>query len=60
MITAAHKLDIPTTSTIMYGHIETYEDIVTHLSILRNIQKETNHFTEFVPLSFIHTGISNV
>ena len=31
VITTAHKLDIPTTSTIMYGHIETYEDIVSHL-----------------------------
>jgi FO synthase subunit 2 len=55
VITTAHKLDIPTTSTIMYGHLETYDDIVKHLDILRKIQKETNHFTEFVPLSFIHT-----
>ncbi len=55
VITTAHKLDIPTTSTIMYGHLETYEDIVKHLDILKNIQKETKHFTEFVPLSFIHT-----
>jgi FO synthase subunit 2 len=55
VITTAHKLDIPTTSTIMYGHMETVEDIVTHLSILKKIQKETSHFTEFVPLSFIHT-----
>jgi FO synthase subunit 2 len=55
VITTAHKMDIPTTSTIMYGHLETYENIVTHLNILRTIQKGTNHFTEFVPLSFIHT-----
>src|SRR5919112_590429 len=55
IISTAHKLEIPTTSTIMYGHIETYEDIVKHLDILRNIQKQTNHFTEFVPLSFIHS-----
>ncbi len=55
VITTAHKLDIPTTSTIMYGHLETYDDIAKHLDILRKIQKETNHFTEFVPLSFIHT-----
>jgi FO synthase subunit 2 len=54
IIKAAHDLDIPTTSTIMYGHVETYEDIGTHLDILRNIQKETGKFTEFVPLSFIH------
>ena len=55
IITTAHSLDIPTTSTIMYGHIETYEDIVKHLDILRNIQKQTNNITEFVPLSFIHS-----
>ncbi len=55
IISTAHKLDIPTTSTIMYGHIETYDNIVTHLDILRNIQKQTNRFTEFVPLSFIHS-----
>lgn len=54
VISTAHKLDIPTTSTIMYGHIETYSDITTHLEIIRNIQKETRKFTEFVPLSFIH------
>ncbi len=54
VVTTAHKLDIPTTSTIMYGHIETYNEIVIHLDILRKIQKETNGFTEFVPLSFIH------
>ena len=54
VISTAHTLDIPTTSTIMYGHIETYKDIVTHLEIIRNIQKETGKFTEFVPLSFIH------
>ena len=39
----------------MYGHLETYENIVTISDILRKIQKETKHFTEFVPLSFIHT-----
>ena len=54
IISTAHKLDIPTTSTIMYGHIETYKDIATHFEIIRNIQKETRKFTEFVPLSFIH------
>jgi len=54
IITTAHMLDIPTTSTIMYGHIETYSDIATHLDIIRKIQKETGKFTEFVPLSFIH------
>ena len=39
VISTAHKLDIPTTSTIMYGHIETYEDIVKHLDILKKYSK---------------------
>jgi len=53
IISSAHKLDIPTTSTIMYGHIEELKDRITHLEILRDIQKETNGFTEFVPLPFV-------
>jgi FO synthase subunit 2 len=55
VITTAHKMGIPTTSTIMYGHIETHDNIVEHLDVLRKIQKETKGFTEFVPLSFVHT-----
>ena len=54
VITTAHKLKIPTTSTIMYGHVETMEDRARHLDLLRSIQKQTNGFTEFVPLSFVH------
>ena len=54
VITTAHKLKIPTTSTIMYGHVETMEDRAKHLYLLRSIQKQTNGFTEFVPLSFVH------
>lgn len=54
IITEAHGLGIPTTATIMYGHCETDEDRVRHLAILRDIQDETEGFTEFVPLSFIH------
>jgi FO synthase subunit 2 len=54
VITTAHKLKIPTTSTIMYGHIETMEHKAKHLELLRSIQKETGGFTEFVPLSFVH------
>jgi FO synthase subunit 2 len=54
IIREAHRLGIPTTATIMYGHCETVEDRVRHLSILREIQDETGGFTEFVPLSFIH------
>jgi FO synthase subunit 2 len=54
VITSAHGLGIPTTSTIMYGHIETPRHWVKHMNLLRDIQKETGGFTEFVPLSLIH------
>jgi FO synthase subunit 2 len=54
IIREAHAMGIPTTATIMYGHCESEEDRVQHLSILRKIQDETHGFTEFVPLSFIH------
>jgi FO synthase len=54
VITAAHELGIPTTSTMMYGHVEGPADWVRHLLLLRSIQKRTGGFTEFVPLGFIH------
>ena len=54
VITAAHGLGIPTTSTIMYGHIETPVHWVKHMNLLRDIQHETRGFTEFVPLSLIY------
>ncbi|MFX1311049.1 MAG: 5-amino-6-(D-ribitylamino)uracil--L-tyrosine 4-hydroxyphenyl transferase CofH, partial [Promethearchaeota archaeon] len=53
IITTAHNLGIPSTSTIMYGHIEKSSDRIKHLEVLRRIQKETNGFTEFVPLPFV-------
>lgn len=53
IISTAHKLDIPTTSTIMYGHIESLEDRIEHLDVIRNIQKDTGGFTEFVPLPYV-------
>ena len=53
VIRAAHQLGIPTTSTIMFGHVETPLDQARHLDLLRSIQKETGGFTEFVPLSLI-------
>jgi FO synthase subunit 2 len=53
IISTAHRLGIPTTSTIMYGHIEDLEQRVEHLDVIRNIQKETGGFTEFVPLPFV-------
>jgi FO synthase subunit 2 len=55
IIKQAHLLGIPTTSTIMYGHIETSRHKAEHIALLRDIQKETHGFTEFVPLSFVHT-----
>ena len=54
VITTAHELGIPTTSTMMYGHVEEARDWVSHLLLLRSIQQQTGGFTEFVPLGFIH------
>ena len=54
VITTAHSLGIPTTSTIMYGHIETPVHWVKHMNLLRDIQHETHGFTEFVPLSLVY------
>jgi FO synthase len=54
IITTAHSLGVRTTSTIMYGHVESPRHVVNHLNLLRNIQKNTHGFTEFVPLRFIH------
>ena len=54
VIQTAHQTGIPTTCTMMYGHVESVEHRVEHLEILRNIQKKTGGFTEFVPLTFMH------
>src|SRR5882724_11990046 len=54
IVTTAHELGIPTTSTMMYGHVEEPADWVRHILLLRAIQKRTGGFTEFVPLGFIH------
>ncbi|HET9008520.1 MAG TPA: 5-amino-6-(D-ribitylamino)uracil--L-tyrosine 4-hydroxyphenyl transferase CofH [Nitrosarchaeum sp.] len=55
VIKTAHSLGINTTSTMMFGHVETIEDRVNHIAKIREIQKETKGFTEFVPLNFIHS-----
>ena len=55
VVRTAHTLGIPTTSTIMYGHVETALDRARHLALLRSLQMETGGITEFVPLSFIST-----
>ena len=54
VIRTAHDLGIPTTSTMMFGHVETAEHRVRHMDLLRRLQRETGGFTEFVPLSFVH------
>lgn len=54
IVRAAHSVGLRSSSTIMYGHIETVEHVAKHLNLLRELQKETGGFTEFVPLGFIH------
>jgi 7,8-didemethyl-8-hydroxy-5-deazariboflavin synthase CofH subunit len=54
VIRTAHRLGIRSTSTMMYGHTETPEHWVRQMLLLRQIQKETGGFTEFVPLGFVH------
>jgi 7,8-didemethyl-8-hydroxy-5-deazariboflavin synthase CofH subunit len=56
VIRTAHMCGIRTTSTLMYGHVETPEHWVNQLLLLRDIQSETGGFTEFVPLGFVHTN----
>ncbi len=52
--TEAHELGIRTTSTIMHGTVETWEDRIDHMMLLRDIQRKTHGFTEFIPLTFMH------
>ena len=54
VVTSAHSLGIPTTSTMMFGHLESVADRMHHMDLLRRIQRETGGITEFVPLSFVH------
>jgi FO synthase len=56
VVTTAHSLGIPSSSTMMYGHVDTPEHWVAHLRLLARIQDETGGFTEFVPLPFVHTS----
>ncbi|MDC0035925.1 5-amino-6-(D-ribitylamino)uracil--L-tyrosine 4-hydroxyphenyl transferase CofH [Nitrosopumilus sp.] len=55
VIKGAHKIGINTTSTMMFGHLETLEQRINHMVKLRQIQKDTGGFTEFVPLNFVHS-----
>ncbi|MEM3139809.1 MAG: 5-amino-6-(D-ribitylamino)uracil--L-tyrosine 4-hydroxyphenyl transferase CofH, partial [Archaeoglobaceae archaeon] len=53
IIKEAHNTGIPTTATMMYGHVESWEERIKHIMLLKRIQQETNGFTEFIPLSFM-------
>lgn len=54
IVRAAHSIGLRSTATIMYGHIETVHQAAQHMATVRDLQKETGGFTEFVPLGFIH------
>ncbi|MFW6639527.1 bifunctional FO biosynthesis protein CofGH [Nocardiopsis algeriensis] len=62
VVTAAHDLGIPTTSTMMYGHVDSPRHWVAHIKLLRSLQERSLErngrpgFTEFVPLPFVHTS----
>jgi FO synthase len=56
VITTAHQLGIPTTATMMYGHVDAPHHWVGHLRVIRGIQERTGGFTEFVLLPFVHTS----
>ena len=56
---AAHKLGIPTNATMLYGHIETYEERVVHMMKLREAQDETGGFLTFIPLAF-QPGVTGI
>ena len=53
IIEAAHGRGIPTTSTVMFGHIEEPAELAEHMRVIRALQERTGGITEFVPLSFI-------
>ncbi len=56
VITTAHELGMPTSSTMMYGHVDTPAHWVGHLRVIRRIQEQTGGFTEFVLLPFVHAS----
>ena len=59
IIEAAHHAGLRSTVTVMFGHIETPEELAEHMRVVRELQERTGGFTEFVPLSFIpfHTQL---
>jgi FO synthase len=54
VIRTAHEIGLPTTSTMMYGHVDHPAHWVAHLKLIARLQGETGGFTEFVPLPFVH------
>ena len=56
VVTTAHGLGLPTTCTMMYGHVDEPRHWAAHLVLLRELQAQTGGFTEFVPLPFVHTS----
>jgi FO synthase len=53
IVQAAHRAGMPSSATILFGHVESWTDIRAHFEVLRKIQEETGGFTELVPLAFI-------
>ena len=54
IVKTSHEVGIPGSATIMYGHVETLSERVEHIDIIRQIQEDTNGFTEFIPMTFMH------
>lgn len=54
IVKTAQEVGIPGSATIMYGHVETLEERVEHIDIIRQIQQDTKGFTEFIPMTFMH------
>jgi FO synthase len=59
IVEAAHHAGLRSTVTVMFGHVETPEELAEHMRVVRALQERTGGFTEFVPLSFIpfHTQL---
>lgn len=54
IVKTAHECGIPGSATIMYGHVETLEERVEHIDVIRRLQEDTHGFTEFIPMTFMH------
>lgn len=54
VVTTAHDVGLPSSSTMMYGHVDEPRHWVAHIKLLRRLQEQTGGFTEFVPLPFVH------